>query len=133
MNQQNSHYNTILLTENKCSSISYREYGYTLIIILLCMLLYSPWIPRNPPFCRFVHMHRRPHMHAGAQYKTFWAAEPPFQNPRSATEAYRNNSATPIYKGYYYSEDQFTLCSFYRHIKVIPNSEPKRLESLKNR
>ena len=37
-----------------------------------------PWVPRNPPFCRFVRMRRRPHWHARAQSKTFWTVEPPF-------------------------------------------------------
>ena len=45
-----------------------------------------PRVPRNPHFCRFARMRRRPRAHARAQSKTFWTAEPPpFQNPRSAT------------------------------------------------
>ena len=36
-----------------------------------------PWVPRNPHFCRFAHMRRRPRAHPRAQSKTFWTAEPP--------------------------------------------------------
>ena len=39
-----------------------------------------PWVPRNPPFCRFACMRRRPRARSRAQSKTFWTAVPPFQN-----------------------------------------------------
>ena len=75
---------------------------------LIGMYIYSggsrgvPWVTQNPPFCRFVRVHRQPHAHARAQSKTFWTAEPPFQNPRSTTG---------IYSEVYYTE---SLClSFY--------------------
>ena len=44
-----------------------------------------PLVPWNPPFCRFVRKCRRPRAHVRAQSKTFWIAEPHFQNPRSTT------------------------------------------------
>ena len=61
---------------------------------LIGMYIYSggsrgvPWVTQNPPFCRFARVHRQPHAHARAQSKTFWTAEPPFQNPRSTIGIY---------------------------------------------
>ena len=39
----------------------------------------------EPLFCRSARMRRRPRARARVQSKTFWTAEPPFQNPRSTT------------------------------------------------
>ena len=62
-----------------------------------------PWVPRNPPFCRFACMRRRPRAHTRAQLKTFKTAEPhPFKilDPpltKSAPSLCNNTNYAPLH------------------------------------